>query len=322
MFSFDAKEEELEEDTIMGRVTGSVRTYLTQSHNKIDINKFGSEVRNAFSDEAKRIRQQEAELRKKQRRKEQNRRRAERRVEQWKKNPHQMVTRSRLPDLKEKEKLTPSERISLIEMYGLNRCTKCNQNKEVECFYKRKIKTPNDCGLSKVCIECENDKYNNRSLLKDFNDLARSTRKRAEEKGLDHNITGEDLVEIYRLQRGRCNYTGKRMKVKTHRKHSKRLQRHDREERKKMVDDKNTYHNMDKISVDRIDSSKGYTRDNVHLIRVHVNFAKMDMDEDDFIQMCKDVVSLAALRDGPTAAPLMARASTLTRASLSESSDE
>ena len=44
------------------------------------------------------------------------------------------------------------------------------------------------------------------------------------------------------------------------------------------------------ISVDRIDSSSGYTKDNIQLVTVAVNHMKWNMNEETFLEMC-DLVS-------------------------------
>ena len=51
------------------------------------------------------------------------------------------------------------------------------------------------------------------------------------------------------------------------------------------------YHKMIDItcSLDRIDSSKGYTKCNVQWVHKNINMAKQGMTQKDFIQMCKDV---------------------------------
>ena len=149
-------------------------------------------------------------------------------------------------------------------------------------------------------------------------DLARSCKKRAEDKGLEYDITAEDLQRLYELQDGKCNYTGVPLKIKTERKHTKRLERN--RVARMESNDNNTYHNRDKASVDRIDPSRGYTRDNIHLIRVHVNYAKLDMTEEDFFSMCRSVVTRADARTGPTIAPLMEQDESSSSPSLSPSS--
>ena len=52
-----------------------------------------------------------------------------------------------------------------------------------------------------------------------------------------------------------------------------------------------TLHKDDKIncSVDRIDSSKGYTKDNIQLVLKEVNKIKMDLDQDRFYELCKTI---------------------------------
>ena len=44
-------------------------------------------------------------------------------------------------------------------------------------------------------------------------------------------------------------------------------------------------------SLDRINSTKGYSRDNVQWVHKTVNKMKMDLDESEFIGMCKAIAS-------------------------------
>lgn len=44
-------------------------------------------------------------------------------------------------------------------------------------------------------------------------------------------------------------------------------------------------------SLDRIDSSKGYTKDNIQWVHVDINFMKQEMDQDYFIKICKRIAS-------------------------------
>lgn len=43
-------------------------------------------------------------------------------------------------------------------------------------------------------------------------------------------------------------------------------------------------------SLDRIDSTKGYTKDNVQWVKLKINRMKWDLDQQEFINMCKEVV--------------------------------
>lgn len=43
-------------------------------------------------------------------------------------------------------------------------------------------------------------------------------------------------------------------------------------------------------SIDRIDSSKGYTKDNIQWVHKNVNIMKMDQTMDQFLYICKKIV--------------------------------
>jgi hypothetical protein len=48
--------------------------------------------------------------------------------------------------------------------------------------------------------------------------------------------------------------------------------------------------NNNTASIDRIDSSKGYTLDNVQWLHKDLNFAKQSLSNNDFVKMCQEVV--------------------------------
>jgi hypothetical protein len=50
--------------------------------------------------------------------------------------------------------------------------------------------------------------------------------------------------------------------------------------------------NEDNLSVDRIDSSKGYIRGNVQWVDVYVNKMKSDLLQDHFIKLCKLIAKI------------------------------
>lgn len=45
------------------------------------------------------------------------------------------------------------------------------------------------------------------------------------------------------------------------------------------------------MSLDRIDSSKGYVEDNICITTIAINIAKNDLSKEDFIEMCKKVAN-------------------------------
>jgi len=92
------------------------------------------------------------------------------------------------------------------------------------------------------------------------------TRKGAKERGKEFSITKEDLVALWNKQNGLCYYTGKPMTMPFY-----------------GTKDRNV------ISVDRIDSSRGYVQDNVVLCRTIVNLMKLDQSDDDFSNVIKEL---------------------------------
>lgn len=47
------------------------------------------------------------------------------------------------------------------------------------------------------------------------------------------------------------------------------------------------------LSIDRIDSSKSYNKDNIQLVHKDINYSKQDFDQDYFFKICKDIVNNA-----------------------------
>ena len=78
------------------------------------------------------------------------------------------------------------------------------------------------------------------------------SKKNAKTKGLEFDLTPEILKEMYEKQDGNCALTGIKMEMK------------------KNSDTKNLFH----VSVDRIDNSKGYTKDNIQLVLLGINYMR------------------------------------------------
>lgn len=87
------------------------------------------------------------------------------------------------------------------------------------------------------------------------------------------NVTTADLIALWNEQKGRCALTGWKMTM-TRRVGIVRTN----------------------ASIDRIDSSKGYTLDNVQLVCVAANKAKFDLSQKEFVKLCRSVLAKAAKR--------------------------
>lgn len=99
-------------------------------------------------------------------------------------------------------------------------------------------------------------------LLKDVKKIGR------EECGI-HEITVKDIEELYEEQDGKCALSGQELSF--------------------------TYTDNNIISIDRIDSDKGYTKDNIQLTTFIVNQAKSNLFLEEFQEMCINVAKNAGI---------------------------
>ena len=103
-----------------------------------------------------------------------------------------------------------------------------------------------------------------------FNDLRGSAKRR----NLPVDITADDVIAKYEAQAGRCNLSGEPL---THRRQELGMGRQDRY--------------LTNISVDRIDSNKGYTLDNIQIVASIINAMKYDLPQNDFIAFCHKIAN-------------------------------
>lgn len=171
----------------------------------------------------------------------------------------------------------------------LRLCTKCGESKSEDLFYKRSNKSgqlmtqckscTTDSSLRRYAESCEEKKASMRAYYSNNKNQIQHTRKarretelevkikhmlrnaeqRSKLKGFDFNLDYEFINSIFEKQQGKCFYTG--------------------------VDLALTGDN--RLSIDRQDPGKGYTKDNVNLVCLKVNYMKRDISHEDFIQFCK-----------------------------------
>lgn len=157
---------------------------------------------------------------------------------------------------------------SLLQ-FNQRRCPKCKIVKSLDDFYPYTLSR---------CRYCENERGKlkaKKRIETAFETVEGALKWRLREtlvperrkEGHDHNITIEYLLKLFRDQKGLCFYTGKTLAIAT-----------------------NT---VDTVSIDRIDSGKGYVEGNIALCRLAINLMKRAHTTDDFIQLCRDVVKYA-----------------------------
>jgi hypothetical protein len=175
-----------------------------------------------------------------------------------------------------------------IEKKGTMKCRVCNIEKKLEYFPKgvRKYKT-----WQTQCYDCKNVKRTANTLewsktapLEEiFKEQLYNANKRATKRGkYTCDITVAELIEIYNKQSGKCYISGRELKTEVG--------------------------HLDRISIDRIDSTKGYTKENVGLVCSQINLIKLDMSVELLLTYVKDIYEhngVSNLNCAPQVEPLI-----------------
>ena len=123
------------------------------------------------------------------------------------------------------------------------------------------------------------DKFDNTNDLKIyFRFKRRLTQKSARQRGLDFNLTVEDLIQIYNKQKVKCFYTDVPLILKIHSGTSKGYTR----------DNMHKFNNY--LSIDRINSKKGYVTNNIRLSTIKFNTIKQDLSDEELKEMAKKIL--------------------------------
>lgn len=100
----------------------------------------------------------------------------------------------------------------------------------------------------------------------------RVMKKSAKRRKQECDVILADLKLLWEKQNGICPYTGWKLVLLSC-----------------TTDYESTTLTINRASVDRIDSAKGYTLDNIQFVAVIANYAKMAFAEEDLIKFCQDV---------------------------------
>lgn len=177
-------------------------------------------------------------------------------------------------------------------MNDVKTCTCCKVDKSVSLFYKHKLTKDGYEGKCKAChdaytkiyYEKNKDKivqyrvdYNRSNTRKQYRDLDSRfnllVKSASYRKKFEVSITPEYLKEVWWKQQGQCVYTKLPLLA--------------------------TANQFNTVSLDRIDSSKGYVEGNVQLICSAVNKMKQDYTEDLFVLLSYLVTQNNKLSDTP-----------------------
>lgn len=111
-----------------------------------------------------------------------------------------------------------------------------------------------------------NTEYLNPSNRKDEFSLFRKHLRRIRDRDPNCNITLEDLLDIWNKQEGKCTYSKVKLQPSKY---------------------KSSNNQIYTLSIDRIDSSKGYTKDNIQFISIAMNHMKNNMSHEETLELIK-----------------------------------
>jgi hypothetical protein len=133
---------------------------------------------------------------------------------------------------------------------------------------------------AKYCsVRCANVFYNNSGKNKDFRKksventlrtVVWQARNRSKKKGLDFDLTDEYMLNLLKSQNNKCSATG--LQLESSQANTKK------------------YKSPYTVSLDRIDSSKGYTKDNIQIVCVMFNEMKNIYSIEQVTLLCKSYI--------------------------------
>lgn len=140
------------------------------------------------------------------------------------------------------------------------KCTKCGN---IQCVRKDQlVRKAKKCDNCKIIAKVKPFKKSNRSN-NPFQTKVNRVIDEAALRSISVYFTADDLKNLYEKQNKRCALSGDFLP------------------------------DIRKASIDRIDSSKPYTLDNIQIVTKEINLAKHVQSQQDFINMCKKVVDYA-----------------------------
>jgi len=146
-------------------------------------------------------------------------------------------------------------------------CRLCHQSLAFSCFSKNRSRSD---GYQKWCKNCVRET----AWEKIVNRMVRGAKHRAKKHGYEFDLTPSIVLEINENQKGLCALTGEVLNWGAY----------PRSEQAQRVCPTN------RASLDRIDSSLGYTRSNVQLVTELANRIKGDSSLEELLKVCKAVV--------------------------------
>ena len=152
---------------------------------------------------------------------------------------------------------------------GLLRCSKCGEDKAETEFYISRAKK-NTAGRVYHCSVCaaKTQRKRNMTEVGYKANLWQNLLGNAKRRNIPVHIEKSDIQRLYDEQGGLCAVTGLPMQFSA------------------LESGKNSY----AVSVDRIDSSRGYYQDNIRLVCGRVNLMKMELSDEQMRFWCRAIL--------------------------------
>ncbi|MDF2422376.1 MAG: hypothetical protein OPY06_05145 [Nitrosopumilus sp.] len=151
---------------------------------------------------------------------------------------------------------------------------KRNKDRYWECECKcGKIQPVRACylknGMSKRCRDCgwENQKIKGRKIPSSY---WSNCKRNASKRKIEFSICKDDVIYLLKKQSNTCFLSG--LPIRFAESESDHLR------------------GETTASIDRIDSSLGYTKDNIQLVHKTINFMKRNLSDQEFVLICEAVV--------------------------------
>jgi hypothetical protein len=145
-------------------------------------------------------------------------------------------------------------------------CFRCKEEKSYDFFFKHHQTSDGFHSWCKGCCTEGNIKSRakqNSTIEGRAKIFLRNAKNAATSRNQEFSLEIKDIVAFWQDQNGICAYSGRQMTLDAGK--------------------------LETVSIERIDSSIGYTKDNTILVCQAINRMKSDFGYDDFYELCRDV---------------------------------
>lgn len=147
-------------------------------------------------------------------------------------------------------------------------CFKCKTTKPFDCFFKHSATADGHHSWCKHCCKEGNNRSReklNSTIEGRAKVFLQNAKKSAEKRQQEFLMTVADVVGCWNDQMGICAYSGRKMTLKAG--------------------------ELTTVSIERIDSNKGYVPENTILVCQAINRMKSNFQFEDFYSLCRDVAT-------------------------------